>query len=86
MEGAAVVSTADPFHHGIGYGDAPEDSFDHDAAGLARAKAVIEDGMRLLEQGDYWGYTSTASRRKATRATAGRCIVICARHDGRSSG
>ena len=56
MEDAAVVSTADPFHHGIGYGDAPEASYDHDARGLAHAKAVIESGMRLLERGDYWAY------------------------------
>ena len=56
MDGAAVVSTADPFHHGIGYGDAPEASYDHDEAGLAHARSVIESGISLLEQGDYWGY------------------------------
>lgn len=56
MEDAAVVSTADPFHHGIGYGDSPEASFDHDEAGLARAQSVIEAGIRLLEQGDYLAY------------------------------
>ncbi len=56
MENAAVVSTADPFHHGIGYGDAPEDTYNHDEAGLAHAKTVIESGMRLLEAGDYWTY------------------------------
>ena len=56
MEDAAVVSTADPFHHGIGYGDAPEDTYEHDETGLAHAKAVIEAGMRMLEAGDYWAY------------------------------
>lgn len=72
MEGAAVVSTADPFHHGIGYGDAPEDSFDHDAAGLARAKAVIEDGIRLLEQGDYWGYNQHCVEAKSDARDSGQ--------------
>ncbi len=56
LEGAALLSTADPFHHGIGYGDAPADSYDHDEAGLAHAKAVIEDGISILERGDYWAY------------------------------
>ena len=56
MEDAAVVSTADPFHHGIGYGDAPEESYDHDEAGLSYAKLMIEAGIRILERGDYWAY------------------------------
>ncbi len=56
MEDAVVVSTADPFHHGIGYGDAPAHSYDHDAAGLAHAKATIEAGIRILERGDYKAY------------------------------
>jgi len=72
MEGAAVVSTADPFHHGIGYGDAPEDSFDHDTAGLARAKAVIEDGMRLLESGDYGGYNQHCVEAKSDARDSGQ--------------
>lgn len=56
LEDAVLVSTADPFHHGIGYGDAPADTYNHDAAGLAHAQSVIEDGIRLLEKGDYRGY------------------------------
>ncbi|MCY3831829.1 MAG: hypothetical protein OXG85_02360 [Chloroflexi bacterium] len=74
MAGAAVVSTADPFHHGIGYGDAPEDSFDHDAAGWARAKAVIEDGMRLLEAGDYWGYNEHCVEAKSDARDSGQVV------------
>ena len=72
MEGAAVVSTADPFHHGIGYGDAPEDSYDHDAAGLAHAKAVIEGGMRLLDAGDYWGYNQHCVESKSDARDSGQ--------------
>ena len=56
MEDAVVVSTADPFHHGIGYGDAVANAFDHDEGGLAHAKTMIEAGIRILEQGDYWAY------------------------------
>ncbi len=56
MEDAAVLSTADPFHHGIGYGDKPEYAYDHDAQGLAYAKSVIEAGMGILEAGDYHAY------------------------------
>lgn len=53
---AAIVSTADPFHHGRGYGDdtsvarAPEDG------GLALAQASITEGNRLLAAGDYTAY------------------------------
>jgi len=50
---AAVVVTADPFHHGIGYGMAPEDSSAPDAEGLRRAGASVEAGMAILEGGDY---------------------------------
>jgi hypothetical protein len=56
MEDAVVVTTADSFHHGIGYGDAPQDTYDHDEAGLAHAKDVLYDGIHILERGDYWAY------------------------------
>ncbi|MBL8160500.1 MAG: hypothetical protein JNJ61_00830 [Anaerolineae bacterium] len=74
---AVIVSTADPFHHGIGYGDTPENSFDHDAAGLRRAQTVIEDGIRILEQGDYWGYNQHCVTAKSDARDAGqvfRCL------------
>jgi hypothetical protein len=71
-EDAVMVSTADPFHHGIGYGDAPEDSLDHDEAGLRRAQSVIEEGIRILEQGDYWGYNQHCLRAKSDARDAGQ--------------
>ncbi len=55
-EDAIIVSTADPFHHGIGYGDddavarAPHDS------GLELARASIATGNSYLAQGDYAAY------------------------------
>ena len=51
-----VVSTADPFHHGIGYGDPPERSLAPDGGGLELARETIEAGIELLARGDYAGY------------------------------
>ena len=72
MEDAVVVSTADPFHHGIGYGDAPEDTCDSDAEGLAHAKAVVESGIRILEAGDYWGYNQHCIESKSDARDTGQ--------------
>ena len=71
-EDAVVVSTADAFHHGIGYGDAPAEAFHPDAAGLARAEAVLEEGIGLLEAGDYWGYNEHCVRAKSDARDAGQ--------------
>lgn len=72
VRGAAVVSTADAFHHGIGYGNTPEESFDPDEAGLAKAQAKLEEGMRILEQGDYWGYNQHCVEAKSDARDAGQ--------------
>lgn len=72
IEGAAVVSTADPFHHGIGYGTPPEEAFEPDEEGLAKAQAVIEDGMRMLSEGDYWGYNQHCVEAKSDHRDAGQ--------------
>ena len=72
MEDAAVVSTADPFHHGIGYGDAPADAYDHDEQGLAYAQSVIEDGIRILEKGDYWAYNQHCVQAKSDARDTGQ--------------
>lgn len=69
---AVIVSTADPFHHGIGYGDTPEASFQPDAEGLARAKRILEDGIVLLEMGDYWGYNQHCVIAKSDARDAGQ--------------
>lgn len=72
MEDAVVVSTADPFHHGIGYGDDPDETYDHDAKGLAYAKSVIEAGMRILEAGDYHGYNRHCVEAKSDARDTGQ--------------
>ena len=69
---AVIVSTADPFHHGIGYGDSAEEAFYPDFAGLLRAKAVIEEGIAILEQGDYWGYNQHCVTAKSDARDAGQ--------------
>ena len=71
-EGAALVSTVDPFHHGIGYGDAPEESLHPLEGGLERAGQVISEGMRLLAEGDYWGYNQHCVSAKSDGRDAGQ--------------
>jgi hypothetical protein len=71
-ENAVIVSTADPFHHGIGYGDAPEDSLPPDKRGLARAYERISEGMDILGRGDYWGYNQHCVSAKSDARDAGQ--------------
>lgn len=76
-EDAVIVSTADPFHHGIGYGDQPEQSYWPDERGLAHARRRIEEGMALLERGDHWGYNQHCVQAKSDARDAGqlfRCL------------
>lgn len=69
---AVVVSTADPFHHGIGYGDPPGAALYPDDGGLALARARIEEGIELLARGDYWGYNQHCVRAKSDARDAGQ--------------
>jgi hypothetical protein len=70
-EGAVVVSTADPFHHGIGYGDPPERALAPHEGGLELARATIEEGIALLEDGDYAGYDAHCLEAKSDARDAG---------------
>lgn len=69
---AVIVSTADAFHHGRGYGDPPEKSFPPDATGLANARRALEEGIALLEKGDYWGYNQHCVAAKSDARDAGQ--------------
>ncbi|GAB4429304.1 MAG: hypothetical protein OHK0015_13100 [Chloroflexi bacterium OHK40] len=73
---AVIVSTADPFHHGIGYGDAPEASLPPDERGLALARRRIEEGMELLGRGDHWGYNQHCVSAKSDHRDAGQVISL----------
>ncbi|MGQ0549098.1 MAG: hypothetical protein ACT4PY_05465 [Armatimonadota bacterium] len=71
-EGAVVVSTADPFHHGIGYGDPPERALHPHEGGLELARRTINDGIEILARGDYWGYNQYCVRAKSDARDAGQ--------------
>jgi hypothetical protein len=70
-EDAVVVSTADPFHHGIGYGDDTTTARAPQAGGLELARASINESNRLLAAGDYAAYLQ-------------QCVT--ARNDARDAG
>jgi hypothetical protein len=69
---AVVVSTADPFHHGIGYGTPPDEALMPHEGGLERARASIAEGIALLERGDYWGYNQHCVQAKSDARDAGQ--------------
>ncbi|MGH2522826.1 MAG: hypothetical protein ACRDH2_10025 [Anaerolineales bacterium] len=71
-EQAVVVSTADAFHHGLGYDDPPERSLHPHEGGLELARQIIEAGMEILGQGDYWGYNQHCVRAKSDARDAGQ--------------
>lgn len=71
-EDAVIVSTADPFHHGLGYGDPPEASFPPQQGGLELARESIQEGIDLLSAGDYWGYNQQCVRAKSDARDAGQ--------------
>ncbi len=71
-ENAVIVSTADAFHHGLGYGDPPERSFAPHEGGLDLAKKTIEEGMDILSRGDYWGYNQHCVTAKSDARDAGQ--------------
>lgn len=71
---AVIVTTADPFHHGIGYGTPPDQAHWPDAEGLAYARQRIEEGIELLTVGDYWGYNQHCVEAKSDARDAGQVI------------
>lgn len=71
-EDAVIVSTADPFHHGLGYGDPPEKALFPEQGGLTLARKSINEGIALLEQGDYWGYNQHCVQAKSDARDAGQ--------------
>jgi len=71
---AVIVSTADPFHHGIGYGDAADMSLSPEEGGLELARRRIEEGIALLGRGDYWGYNQHCVEAKSDARDVGQVI------------
>jgi hypothetical protein len=69
---AVIVSTADAFHHGLGYGDPPEKSFFPHQGGLELARRRIDEGLEILGRGDYWGYNQHCVSAKSDARDAGQ--------------
>jgi hypothetical protein len=71
-ENAVIVSTADPFHHGIGYGDPQGKALEPLRGGLDLARATINEGIEILARGDYAGYDRHCARAKSDGRDAGQ--------------
>ncbi len=73
-DSAVVVSTADPFHHGIGYGDPPATALDPEVGGLELARQRIDEGLAILGAGDYWAYNQHCVAAKSDARDAGQVM------------
>ena len=71
---AVVVATMDPFHHGLGYGEPPETALFPDMGGLDHARRRINEGLALLNLGDYWGYNQHCVSAKSDGRDAGQVL------------
>ena len=69
---AVIVSTADPFHHGIGYGDTPKNALFPEEGGLDLARKSINEGIAILGKGDFWGYNQHCVEAKSDARDAGQ--------------
>ena len=72
--GAVVVTTADVFHHGIGYGETAETALYPERGGLDLARKRITEGIRILERGDYWAYNQHCVDAKSDGRDAGQVV------------
>ncbi len=71
-EDAVVVSTEDPYHHGLGYGDPPQVARHPHEGGLEMARRSIEHGLQVLGAGDYWGWNQHCVVGKSDARDAGQ--------------
>jgi hypothetical protein len=72
---AAVVATGDLFHHGIGYGDAPEQALAPESGGLELARRRIDEGLSLLAAGDFAGYNAHCVAAKSDARDVGQLLA-----------
>jgi hypothetical protein len=70
-ENAVIVSTEDPFHHGLGYGDSAAVARHPHQGGLEMARRSIKHGISTLEKGDYWGWNQHCVVGKSDARDAG---------------
>jgi hypothetical protein len=71
---AVVVATMDPFHHGIGYGDAPDQALAPTEGGLELARARITESLTLLQAGEYWNYNRHCVQAKSDGRDVGQVV------------
>ncbi|MFM2032882.1 MAG: hypothetical protein RLZZ297_1647 [Chloroflexota bacterium] len=71
---AVVISTADMFHHGIGYGEPVETALYPHAGGLQRAHEVISAGAAMLAAGNYAAYNQHCVDAKSDHRDAGQLM------------
>lgn len=55
-ENAVILATGDQFHHGIAYDTPDDEALEMEPDGLAAAARSMEQGIRLIDAGDYRGY------------------------------
>jgi hypothetical protein len=72
--GAVVVGTADPFHHGLAYGDSIEASKAPNEGGLELCRATVEAGFAMLGAGDYWGFNQHCVSAKSDGRDMGQVL------------
>ena len=72
--GAVVVATADPFHHGLGYGDSEDDALMPDEGGLDLARRRIDEGLKILGAGDHAGYNRHCVEAKSDARDVGQVL------------
>lgn len=71
---AVVVSTADMFHHGIGYGTPVEHALFPQLGGLEKAHEVISAGAAMLAAGQYAAYNQHCVDAKSDHRDAGQVM------------
>ena len=71
---SVVVATADPFHHGVGYGDTADEALSPKDGGLELARRRIEEGLALLGDGDHSGYNRHCVDAKSDARDVGQVL------------
>ncbi|MCP4548126.1 MAG: hypothetical protein GY835_16805 [bacterium] len=74
VKDAAIVGTADPFHHGVAYGDSLATALFPERGGLKLARYRIEEGMRILHSGDYRAYNRHCISAKSDARDVGQVL------------
>jgi hypothetical protein len=73
--GAALVATADPVHHGIGYGTSPEQALPRDAGSREQARAWIAEQLAALGRGDLDTFAGLSRKRRSDFGRAGPVLL-----------